>query len=113
VTTPDLTSLPLGSWVVAELPDDTAFTPSYQRQVLAVWVGVGTARGITAKGPAYIRAQRWYPDLRRVGAVREVLRFVRAATSIDLTIHGVPVGRPVFRVTMDPLRGPMLFPLPN
>jgi len=112
VTTADLATLPLGSWVVAELPDE-AKPPTYQRQVLAVWVGVGAARGITARGPRYIRAQRWYPDLRRVGPARELLRFVRAASSIDMTIHGVPIGRPVFRVEMHKINGPMLFPLHN
>lgn len=112
MTVADLANLPLGSWVVAEL-QQPAGPPTFQRQVLAVWVGVGAARGITSRGPAWIRAQRWYPDLRRVGAERELLRYVRPATTIDQTIHGVPVGRPVFRVEMDSKRGPILIPLKN
>lgn len=109
---PDLANLPLGSWVVAE-QREPAGPPTFMRQVLAVWVGVGTARGITARGPAWIRAQRWYPELRRIGAERETLRYVRPATTIDQTIHGVPIGRPCFRVEMDSKRGPILIPLKN
>lgn len=113
MTGQDLTTLPLGSWVVAELPGEQKSPPTYQRQVLAVWVGVGAARGMTSKGPAFIHAQRWYPDIAQLGRRREVLRFVRAATTIDMTIHGVPVGRPVFRVQMDHLQGPICLPLHN
>jgi hypothetical protein len=96
-----LFSLALGAWVVAVQPGPAVGA----RQVLAVWAGVG--------GPSSIQAQRWDPERRRITAHRERLRYVRPATSIDLTIHGVPIGRPVFRARFDPLNGPMFVPLRN
>ncbi len=106
MTPPELFQLALGAWVVAELPAAVR-AQAYQRQVLAVWAGVG------GRGPRVIWAQRWDDDRLVLRPKREMLWFVRAASRIDMTIHGVPIGRPAYRAIYDNAVGPLFLPLRN